>query len=64
MAVGQCCQGLSVNTGVWEGVQALSHLAVPETLAVTLWSLNATFQKYIIFVKLIHLISHVNTSSI
>lgn len=38
-----CCQGLNVNTGVWEGAQGLSHLAAKETLAVTLWSLNAKF---------------------
>lgn len=38
-----CCQGLNVNTGVWAGVQGLSHLAAKETRAVTLWSLNAKF---------------------
>lgn len=33
---GQLCQVLNVNTGVWEGVQGLSHPAAKETLAVTL----------------------------
>lgn len=37
------CQGLNVNTGVREGAQGLSPPAAKETLAVTLWSLNAQF---------------------
>lgn len=58
-----CCQGLNVNTGVWEAAQGLSHPAAKETLAVTPWSLDAQFWKWIVSVKLKHLILHVNTSS-
>lgn len=40
---GQDCQGLNVNTGVWEGEKGFSHSTAKETLAVTLGSLNAQF---------------------
>jgi hypothetical protein len=39
----RCGQGLSVNTGVWEAAQALSHLQTAKTLVVEQWHTNAIF---------------------